>query len=162
MKITDLCYTTTFFISQKTQKLYNSTTLYYCCSTLVNNNPKVSPGGKNLSKWIVENNLELVNVWDQTHTHIDRSSKTGDTNILDLAITNSSSIIQSFKVDNKVERTPYRVRHTKTGIKKSHTDHLTLSLEVSIEWCKKPTTNKHAILVLVRLKIHKTRFEISF
>ena len=109
---------------------------------LVSNNPKVSPGGKNLSKWIVENDLELVNVRDQTHTHIDRSSKQGDTNILDLVITNNSSLIRSFKVDNKVEMTPYRVRHTKAGIKKSHTDHLTLSIEAAIEWCKKPTTNK--------------------
>ena len=109
---------------------------------LTSNNPKESPGGKNLAKWIAENNLSLVNVRDQTHTHIDRSSKKGDTNILDLVITNNDAIIKSFQVDNKVEKTPYRVRHIKTGIKKSHTDHLSLSIELNIEWCKKPTTNK--------------------
>ena len=109
---------------------------------LTHNNKKVSPGGKNVSKWVEENGLSLVNVIDQTHTHIDRSSKNNDTNILDLAITNNLSSIESFTVDKQFEWTPYRVGHVKKGIKKSYTDHLSLCLQVKVEWCKKPTTNK--------------------
>lgn len=109
---------------------------------LTHNNPKVSPGGKNLTKWVEENGLSLVNVIDQTHTHIDRSSKNNDTNILDLAITNNISSIESFTVDKQFKCTPYRIGHVKKGIKKSHTDHLRLCLQVKVEWCKKPSTNK--------------------
>ena len=109
---------------------------------LVHNNPKKSPGGVNLSRWILENDLKLVNVLDQTHTHIDQSSKQGDTNILDLVITNQPAIIKSFEVDKHINKTPYRLRHTKRGIKYKHTDHLSLSVDIGVEWCKKPATNK--------------------
>ena len=38
--------------------------------------------------------------------------------------------------------TPYRIRHTKRGRKKNHTDHVSISLQVQTEWCKKPASNK--------------------
>ena len=106
------------------------------------NNPKVSPGGSNLSRWVSENGLSLVNVLDQTHTHIDRSSKQGDTNILDLVITNQPAMVKEFNVDKRIVNTPYRLRHTKRGIKHKYTDHLSLSLDIKVEWCKKPVSNK--------------------
>ena len=109
---------------------------------LSQNNPKISPGGVNLSRWVTENNLSLVNVLDQTHTHIDRSSKQGDTNILDLVITNQPALVKEFSVDKHIDKTPYRLRHTKRGMKHKYTDHLTLMLDLKIDWCKKPITNK--------------------
>ena len=70
---------------------------------LTKNNPKLSPGGRNLVRWVEDNELSLVNVKDQTHTHIDQSSKNHDTNILDLVITNDDRIIENFEVDKKVK-----------------------------------------------------------
>ena len=34
------------------------------------------------------------------------------------------------------------MRHVKKGIKKCHTDHLSLRIQLKVEWCKKPLTNK--------------------
>ena len=109
---------------------------------LCHNNPKVSPGGVNLSRWVSDNNFSLINVLDQTHTHIDQSSKQGNTNILDLAITNQPSMIKEFSIDKLINKTPYRVRHTKRGLKRKHTDHLSMIVDLKVEWCKKPVTNK--------------------
>ena len=76
-----------------------------------------SAGGENLMKFVVEENLEILNVRDLYPTHIDRSD--GVSRILDVAITNAGKKISGFKVDRSMEYTPYRLVKEKAG----HTHH---------------------------------------
>ena len=107
-----------------------------------NVNTKVSPGGLNLANWVGDNNLHLLNIRDQGHTHVDASSKNGNSNILDLAIINDQSIVKSFTVDTQTKATPYRIRAVKGKKTRVFTDHRSLIIKISPNWSKKPKTNK--------------------
>lgn len=109
---------------------------------LTKNNPKESKGGKNLTNWAESNNLFLINTLDQSHTHFDRSSKKGDTSILDLSIINDRALVKHFEVDAKVDFTPYRIRKVKGGRVRVHSDHVSTLLTLSPVWKEKPFTNK--------------------
>ena len=111
------------------------------CDKLKGNNPSESFGGKNLLKFIEQENLHLCNWDDQHHTHIDRSG--GKSNILDLMITNVKEKIINFKVDTGFQFTPFRVRKVKTGTTRKFTDHVSLITEVGIKYKTNVKNNKH-------------------
>ena len=94
-----------------------------------------SAGGESLMKFVVEENLEILNVRDLYPTHIDRSD--GVSRILDVAITNAGKKISGFKVDRSMEFTPYRLVKEKAGHTKRFSDHLGIKYEIKTEVSKK-------------------------
>ena len=101
----------------------------------IKGNPdKPSPGGVNLMKFVEEENLEIVNGRDLSHTHIDRSD--GVSRILDLVVTNAGKKVSDFEVDKNMSFTPYRLIKEKGGHYKRFSDHL------GVKW--KFTTNKNS------------------
>ena len=81
-----------------------------------------SKGGLNLIKFVNEENLEVLNSRDNTHTHVDK--KYGTSSILDLVITNHGHTVKEFKVDGEIKMTPYRLRKVKGGYKRRFSDHV--------------------------------------
>ena len=75
-----------------------------------NTNTSVSPGGQALLSMLEETDMEVINNLNQSggsgHTHYDRTA--GSSNILDLVLTNDSSLVTWLEVDEKFQRTPYR------------------------------------------------------
>ena len=98
---------------------------------LSNNNPKVSVGGRNLNQFIENENLHMCNWDNNSHTHWDRSG--GTSNILDIMITNANDKVTEFKVDTKLEITPFRVRKVKGGLSRKYTDHLSLLTTIQVQ-----------------------------
>ena len=97
---------------------------------LIGNNPTQSWGGKNLYRFIQEQNLYLANEIDPSHTHWDRSG--GSSNILDLVITNSKEKVEKFEVDTHCKFTPFRVRKVKSKLQRKFTDHVSLLTTFSV------------------------------
>ena len=95
---------------------------------LVKNTKDKSPGGKYLVNFLQEENLELLNVRHQEHTHIDESNESSK--ILDLVITNHGEKVTDFRVDHDYKITPYRVRKVKQNLVRKHSDHLAISWKV--------------------------------
>ena len=93
---------------------------------LKGNTGKMSEGGENLVNFVKEEELELLNQRDVTHTHVDK--KHGTTRILDLVLTNVGSKVTNFKVDGELKNTPYRLIKCKGGQRRVFTDH------VGVKW----------------------------
>lgn len=109
---------------------------------IVGNPGKPSNGGINLVNFVKEENLEILNSRDNYHTHYDRSE--GVSRILDLVVTNAGESVKEFKVDKKLEFTPYRIKKCKGGHFRSFSDHMGLKwvVRVKANECK---TNKRVV-----------------
>ena len=89
---------------------------------ITNNDGDVSKGGQNLIQFVQEENLEVLNNRDSTHTHVDK--KHGTSSILDLVITNHGHTVTDFKVDSEIKMTPYRLIKVKGGHRRRFSDHI--------------------------------------
>ena len=107
-----------------------------------NENEDISAGGRNLSNWVTQNDFNLINVLDQSPTHYDCSTKSVQSNILDLAITNNMCLVKEFRVDSNKSFTPYRIKMSKGKRERFHTDHRSLMITLKPTWSKRPQTNK--------------------
>ena len=109
---------------------------------LTQNDEDVSEGGKHLIEFVKEENLELLNSRDGTHTHVDK--KHGTSRILDMVITNNGSSVSKFEVDKNLKKTPYRLKKVKGGHRRVFTDHIGLTWQMEVKRTEE-TTNKRVM-----------------
>ena len=92
--------------------------------------------------FVKEEKLEILNARDSFHTHYDRSK--GASRILDLVVTNAGESVENFRVDKKLENTPYRIKKVKGGHVKVHADHVGLFWSVKVK-SNENNTNKRVM-----------------
>ena len=100
-----------------------------------NSNKAVSSGGQALLSMLEETDFTIINGLNRAggsgHTHFDRTA--GTSNILDLVLTNDSSVVEWLEIDEKFLRSPFR---WKWGISKEkvkvYSDHCAIYLQAQV------------------------------
>ncbi len=98
---------------------------------LNSNSKDKSAGGRNLVRFVEEEGLQLLNVKDQSHTHIDVSNN--NSKILNLVISNRDDLVSEFKVDTDYKVTPYRMKDVKGKVQRIFTDHLSITWKLKVD-----------------------------
>ena len=136
------------------------------CFGLKDNDPKVSTGGKEFIKLVMEGGWRVMNrlSQDDSRTHLDRTS--GSERCLDYFLTNSPEIFTEVSTDPEREATPYKIIMKKNKpIGRKLTDHRSILANLNIQLNVKKGKSEPRFIKskesILRFKEHTDRIAIE-